>query len=84
LENDFNHFRYIGDQNKCFCGDFEGNLRSKHAFKDLSQRWRCNWGARCPITEIQRFNKHRLAPGAQHFDNVLLFCVTPLNATSNI
>jgi len=36
LENDFNHFRFIGDQNKFFWGDFEGNMRARHTFKHLS------------------------------------------------
>jgi len=55
--------------------DFEGNPRAKHAFKDLPQRWRCNWSARRPVTLSHRFNWLPLALGSPDKARILLFCV---------
>jgi len=35
--------------------DYDAKPRPKHELKELSQHWRCNWDARCPITESQRW-----------------------------
>lgn len=75
LENVFNHFRYIGDQTKWFWGDFNGKPRVKHEFKSLSQCGRCNWHARRPIPDSQRFSWHFLEPSDQHITNLCCFCV---------
>jgi len=60
--------------NKHFWGDFEGNPRPKHPLKHFSQRWRSNWGDRCPVTERQRLSMAAMAPNAHLWIFFTPFC----------